>query len=75
MAKDDKTRLRNGSQPLPEKVPCAECHKEIPPSQVYEPESEEYAMFFCGLECFEKWHERGEEEYPPPGDGDDSDLR
>ncbi|AGA32028.1 hypothetical protein TVNIR_0319 [Thioalkalivibrio nitratireducens DSM 14787] len=54
----------NGTEedPTPPRVRCRECLKEIPSSEAEQPEAEEYALYFCGLECFQKWHERAEKE-------------
>lgn len=51
--------------PTPPRVQCKECLKEIPPSEAGQPEAEEYALHFCGLECYRKWHERAEKELVP----------
>ena len=54
--------------PAPLRVHCRECLKGIAPSEAYQPEAEDYALYFCGLECFSKWRERAEKEIAP---GDD----
>ena len=36
-------------------VPCEECLKEIPRADVQYTEVQDYVMYFCGLECYEKW--------------------
>lgn len=51
--------------PTPARVRCKECLKEIPPSEAEQPEAEEYALYFCGLECFQTWLERAEPEITP----------
>jgi uncharacterized protein DUF3330 len=35
------------------------CHKEIPKSEAVVPEATDYLMYFCGLDCYEKWKNRG----------------
>ena len=37
---------------------CGQCNKEISRAQAMTREGEEYALFFCDLECYEKWLER-----------------
>jgi hypothetical protein len=36
-------------------VQCEECRKEVPESAAMVPESKDRVMYFCGLECYEKW--------------------
>ncbi len=57
---DNASRPENGS--AHPRVHCRECQKEIPASQLEQPETQEYALHFCGLECFEKWQKRAEKE-------------
>ena len=38
-----------------ELVDCEICLKEIPLSEAKSEEATDYVMYFCGLECFEKW--------------------
>ena len=46
-----------------ELVDCEICLKEIPLSEAKNEEATDYVMYFCGLECFEKWKEsKGAEE-------------
>ncbi len=59
--------------PSPPRVQCKECLKEIPPSEADQPEAEEYALHFCGLECFQKWHERADKEITPGKDNKQND--
>jgi hypothetical protein len=51
--------------PAPPRVRCKECQKEIPASGIDQPEAQEYALYFCGLECFRKWQERAEKTIAP----------
>jgi hypothetical protein len=37
------------------KINCEICLKEIPQSEAKNTEAEEYIIWFCGLECYEKW--------------------
>ena len=43
-----------------ETVPCEICLKEIPRSEAKIEEASEYVLYFCGLDCYEKW--RGQNE-------------
>lgn len=36
-------------------VKCAVCLKEIPKSEAKSAEAIDYVLYFCGLDCFEKW--------------------
>jgi hypothetical protein len=36
-------------------VSCEVCLKEIPRSVAQKRESEDYVLYFCGLDCYEKW--------------------
>ena len=41
-----------------EKVACEVCLKEIPKSEATVPETEDYVVYFCGLDCYTKWKEQ-----------------
>lgn len=43
-----------------ENVPCEVCLKEIPPSEAKIEEASDYALYFCGLDCYDKWREKNE---------------
>ena len=43
----------------PESVKCEVCLKEVPVSEAIVPEASDYFVHFCGLECYGKWKERG----------------
>jgi hypothetical protein len=45
-----------------ELVDCEICLKEIPVSEAKNEEATDYVMYFCGLECFDKWKESGGEQ-------------
>jgi hypothetical protein len=51
--------------PTPPRLHCKECQKEIPTSESEQPEAQAYALYFCGLECFDKWQKRAEKEIAP----------
>jgi hypothetical protein len=36
-------------------VHCGECMKEVPRSEAISREGTDYTLFFCGLDCFERW--------------------
>ena len=35
-------------------LPCEECCKKIP----YSREAEDYVVYFCGLDCYQKWEQK-----------------
>lgn len=41
-----------------EKVPCEVCLKEVPHSETETAEVSDIVLYFCGLECYEKWHKK-----------------
>ncbi|UCE89541.1 MAG: DUF3330 domain-containing protein [Pseudomonadota bacterium] len=46
------------AMPKPEETPnvaCEICMKEIPASEANSSEAQDYVMYFCGLDCYEKW--------------------
>lgn len=42
-------------------VPCEVCMKEIPVSEAKSEEATEYVMYFCGLDCYDKWKRQEQE--------------
>lgn len=38
-----------------EHVACEVCMKEVPKSVATVPEGTDYVVYFCGLDCHEKW--------------------
>ena len=42
----------------PERVACEICLKEVPRSEAAVSETRDYVMYFCGLDCYEKWQQR-----------------
>ena len=36
-------------------VQCEQCLKEVPKSEAKVAEAGDYVMYFCGLDCYEKW--------------------
>ncbi len=38
---------------------CGMCGKEVPISEAKVPEANELILYFCGLDCHEKWQNQG----------------
>jgi hypothetical protein len=36
-------------------VPCAVCEHEVPASEAVVAEAVDYMVYFCGLDCYERW--------------------
>lgn len=51
---------KQGGEPC---ISCAVCMKEIPGDVEHTIEGQEYVQHFCGLECYQKWHEKHEQEH------------
>lgn len=47
---------------VPEQISCEICLKEVPKSDAKSVELHDYAMYFCGLECYGKWQKKHEQE-------------
>ncbi len=45
-----------------DKIKCEVCLKEIPRSEATVDEASDYVMYFCGLDCFDKWKEEDNSE-------------
>lgn len=45
---------------------CAMCGETLVPAQSRSVETQDYMLYFCGLDCYEKW--RREREDPSPDD-------
>jgi hypothetical protein len=43
-------------------VACDICLKEIPQSEAQIEEASDYVIYFCGLDCYEKWRETDSED-------------
>lgn len=39
-------------------VPCEVCLKEVPLSAAQSEEVEDYFYYYCGIDCYKKWHEQ-----------------
>ena len=44
----------------PYKAACAVCEREVPLSEAVVPEASDYVAYFCGLECYARWHNQAE---------------
>ena len=42
------------------KVECETCLKEIPKSEAKVSEAGDYIVYFCGLDCYEKWQDEND---------------
>jgi len=49
-----------------EPVACEVCLKEVPKSEAAVAEAADYFLYFCGLDCFQKW-QTGQGQSAPPG--------
>ena len=34
---------------------CSTCDRDVPVSEAVVPEAVDYMVYFCGLECYERW--------------------
>lgn len=48
--------------PAPPKLSCRECQLEIPPDEAFISQATDYALYFCGVGCFDRWRKRAAEE-------------
>jgi hypothetical protein len=42
----------------PRRVTCATCRRELPADEALMPEAEEYALWFCGVDCYAEWRRK-----------------
>jgi len=40
---------------LPEQIACEICLREVPKTEALNAEGAEYVLYFCGLDCYQKW--------------------
>lgn len=40
-------------------VPCSVCEQEVPVSEVMSFEASDYMLYFCGLDCYQRWLDEG----------------
>lgn len=45
----------------PEKVACEVCLKEIPLSEATSVKATDYIVYYCGLDCYDKWKKQTEQ--------------
>lgn len=48
-------------------VTCEVCLREVPIAEATVPEASDYFVYFCGLECYEKWKGAGAVPDEPTG--------
>jgi hypothetical protein len=48
-----------------ELVSCSVCLKEIPADSAMTPQVEDFVMYFCGLECYEKFAAESQQKAAP----------
>ncbi|MEW5904999.1 MAG: DUF3330 domain-containing protein [Pseudomonadota bacterium] len=53
--------MDSNRHPMPERVTCEVCLKEVPLSAAVHFEAQDYVVYFCGLECYVRWHDRRED--------------
>ena len=46
-----------------ERVPCEVCQHDIPLSEAVVPEATDYFVYFCGFDCYERWHRQRKTQY------------
>jgi hypothetical protein len=52
--------MTTGDKPVDvERVACEVCLKEVPRSEATVPEATDYVVYFCGLDCYQKWKSQG----------------
>ena len=43
------------------RVACAMCLQEVPISEAVVPEATDHLIYLCGLDCYQRWRELGEQ--------------
>lgn len=43
-----------------ELIECEICLREVPITEATSPEATDYVVYFCGLECYDKWMNQDE---------------
>ena len=38
-----------------DRIPCDVCQHQVPLSEALVPEAMDYVVYFCGLDCYERW--------------------
>jgi hypothetical protein len=44
----------------PNHVLCSTCEREVPVSEAAVAEAVDYIVYFCGLECYDRWRHQGD---------------
>ena len=63
----DKDRRSQDPGPSIPFISCAVCRHEIPTSEAMVAEATDYLVYFCGLDCYQRWRECGNAAAPVPG--------
>ncbi len=50
----------NENPEVPDQVRCKTCQREIPRTDALKDEAEDYVLWFCGLDCYQKWQQGSE---------------
>jgi hypothetical protein len=61
-----KRRFPVNEKPIPkepEYVACEVCLAQIPKSASISVEADQYAQYFCGIECYAQWKQQSKEEF------------
>lgn len=53
---DIEHHLRHGNGQA--SVACATCRKDVPASAARTFEGEDYVVYFCGIDCYDRWRQR-----------------
>jgi hypothetical protein len=54
--------MNEQKKPLePEMVACKVCLKEIPVSEAKSDEATDYVVYYCSLDCYDKWKNQSQE--------------
>ncbi|HKK13434.1 MAG TPA: DUF3330 domain-containing protein [Gammaproteobacteria bacterium] len=53
----------------PARVKCETCLREIPRSEATSVEAEEYTLYFCGIDCYQRWRRQGDNDGHTDGNG------
>ena len=51
----DSSRTMSNAGIIVDQIPCSVCQHEIPASEALVAEATDYLIYFCGLDCYERW--------------------
>ena len=54
--------MNDKKQSPEELIQCEVCLKEVPASEAESSEGADYVAHFCGLECYQQWHDKHQQE-------------